>query len=142
MRGSPLFRTFLVLLALVGAGLGIRHLADAPVPPPSAPSPGPATVESTTAPFFLTFSSPPAELRLECAGNEVVIEPEGVTATGTLELSGERPTIFITIRWADPDPAKPHFAKLTLEPADHPTLTRTFDGFGGIDDAWELHLKP
>jgi hypothetical protein len=144
MRGSPLVRTFLVLLALLGAGLGISRLSklSRPPAPPPPPAPAPLAEDSVSAPFFLTFSSPPAEVRIEGAGREVTLQPRGVTSTGSLTLSSGHSALFVSIHWIDSDPAVPRFAKLTLEPAGHPTLTRTFDGFGGIDDVWEINLRP
>lgn len=141
MRGSPLFRTLLVLLALIVAALGIRALSQpaAPVAPPTpTPSSGPAEAVIQV-PFFLTFSARPEHVRIESGGQIHELQPEGVTAAGTLELPGDHPVIFLTIDWAEGDAGTPRFAKLTLEPPGQPTLTRTFDGFGRIDDVWELH---
>lgn len=139
MRGSPLFRTVLVLLALLAAAFGIRSIAVGPVaPPPAPPAPAPETVSS--APFFLTFSSPPAVVILESAGEILELKPEGVTTSGRLSLSGDHPSVFVTVRWSGDDASAPRFTKLTLEPAGQSTQTRTFDGFGEIEDVWELHL--
>lgn len=140
MRGSPLVRTFLVLIALIGAALGIRSIAESP---PPAPEPAnPTAEESVTAPFFLTFSSAPQEVIIEASGQTVTLQPDAVRASGSLTLSGEHPAVFLTVRWADADASTPRFAKLGLEPPGRATLTRTFDGIGEIDDVWELHLHP
>lgn len=139
MRGSPLFRTVLVLLALVAAAFGIRSIAVETVAI-AAPPPAPAPDAVSSAPFFLTFSSPPSEVLLESAGEILELLPEGVTANGSLGLSDDHPTVFLTVRWSDNDAAAPRFTKLTLEPPGQPTQTRTFDGFGEIEDVWELHL--
>lgn len=140
MRGSPLFRTFILLLALITAALGIRGLSHVPTSlgvadaEPSAHG-SEATVE---APFFLTFSSPPETVRIDAGSQAVELAPRAVTASGTLQLSGKSPVVFLTIKWPDEDSSIPRFAKLTLEPAGQPTLSRTFDGFGHIDDLWEI----
>ena len=81
-------------------------------------------------------------MRIRCADQTVELQPDGVTAGGTIALPEGHPSVFLTVTWDAGDSDVPRFTKLTLEPAGHPTLTRTFDGFGGIDDVWELHLHP
>lgn len=144
MRGSPLLRTLCVLIALVATGLGLHSVARDPARPPGPPVAaaiaGPS--ETTDTPFFLTFSSRPAEVILEAGNETVTLRPDGTTAVGSLPLPGDHPTVFLRVRWGAGEPTAPRFAKLTLEPSGQPTQTRIFDGFGEIDDVWELHLHP
>ena len=142
MRGSPLIRTVIVLLALVltAAGLASLRRPPGPPPPPAVP-PGPP-VETIATPFFLTLSAPASRVTLESAGEILEIEPEGSTRlAGTLPLESGHPVLFIDIVWRDPADA-PRFAKLVLEPPGHPTATRIFDATGALSDVWELHLHP
>ncbi|WP_338687192.1 hypothetical protein [Haloferula helveola] len=142
MRGSPLLRTLLVIAALAGAALGIRALSNpTPAQPQAPPAPAPTTEDAVQVPFFVSCSEVPAEVSIEAGGAVVSLEPDSAESGGMLKLSGDHPTIFITIRWAKPSDL-PRFAKLTLEPAGHPTLRRTFDAIGDIEDVWELHLHP
>ncbi len=138
MRGSPLVRSLFVLLALIAAAFGIRSIATDPAPRAAEASPGTTGTDS----FFLTFSSRPAEVRLESGGETLAVRPDDVTASGSLTLADDHPTIFVTVLWDHAEESVPRFAKLTLEPPGQPTQTRTFDGFGSIDDVWELHLHP
>ncbi|MCH7226305.1 hypothetical protein [Haloferula sp. A504] len=141
MRGSPLIRTIVVLLALLAAAFGIRKIAVDPVSAPVQP-PAPVAGAASSAPFFLTFSAPPSEVILESAGEILKLRPEGTTAHGSIKLSDDHPTLFVSILWDAGDDSVPRFAKLTLEPPGQATKTRTFDGLGAIDDVWELHLHP
>lgn len=141
MHGSPLIRTFLVLLALALTAAGLVTLTRAPLVPVAASEPvpeGEATGE-LSCPFVLTLSAPAQSITLESAGKVVSIPPVSQVVSGTLPLEPGHPTIFIDIVWAEPD-STPRFAKLVLEPTGRPTQARVFDAAGPLSDAWELHL--
>lgn len=139
MRGSPIFRTLLVALALALVATGLASLSRRPPPAPPAPEqPVPGELQST--PFFLTLSHPAREVRIESAGTSVDGSGPELEQRGTLELDLAHPAIFLTVRWQDPE-ARPRFAKLRLEPGGRSGLSHTFDAIGDLEDVWEPELQ-
>ena len=143
MRGSPLIRTLIVLIALLAAGFGLvtlrsskgpdRQLQQPPIEEPSTEAP------SLDTPFILTLSAPAKKASLESLGQTFDFTPSSQTLSGSLPIELGHPTLFIDIEWADQNPS-PRFPKLVLEPAGFPTLTKIFDTTGDLSDVWELHL--
>jgi hypothetical protein len=138
VRGSPLLKSILVLLALTAAGFGLMRLTDirpavsAPVPTdPPAPI---AASSSKSLPYRLILSSVTSEIHISSGDSPPLHE-----ASGRLSLSSENPTINLVVRWKiDPAPGEHRFAKLVLEPTGKPTITHVFDSAGDIDDILEL----
>lgn len=140
MRGSPLIRTLIVLVALLVAGFGLSVLGSKrPSPQPGVAPNVVADSETLNSPFVLTLSAPVKKVSIESLGKTFDFDTSTQTISGTLPLEGGHPTLFIDIEWADTNPS-PRFAKLVLEPAGHPTQTKIFDATGTLSDVWELHL--
>ena len=141
MRGSPLIRTLLVILGLLAAAAGVSVLTKSRTPRPTQVQASEAGPERslTEIPFELTLSAPAREVILESALVQVSPEIDGPVLRGILFAEGDHSPIFITIHWAEGDDT-PKFAKLRLEPPGLPTLTRTFDAIGDLEDVWEPHL--
>ncbi|MEM1084622.1 MAG: hypothetical protein AAGI48_10975 [Verrucomicrobiota bacterium] len=140
MRGSPLIRTLIVVVALAFTGFGLSKLGakrTVTIPPPTEEEASPAAGIST--PFTLTLSAQAREAILESGDHIETLTPDDQVLAGRLMLQPGHPTVFITVKWKD-DEASPRFAKLVLEPAGFPTLTRVFDARGDISDVWEFHL--
>jgi hypothetical protein len=140
MRGSPLIRTLIVLIALLAAGFGLSVLGNKrPSPKPVVTPENVAHSESINTPFVLTLSAPAKKLTIESLGETHNFDASSQTISGILPLEEGHPTLFIDIEWADANPS-PRFAKLVLEPIGHPTQTKIFDTVGPLSDVWELHL--
>lgn len=143
MRGSPLIRVTLVLLAIAACGIGLAMLTT--TPPATAPNGAlpPATPASDhiEVPFDLVLSHPARSIRLDPGIEAKALDlPAGPGPHhGLLALDPAHPVIFIDIEWADPTTQGSHrFTKLTLEPPSQPTLTHTFDSTGPLSDVWEF----
>jgi hypothetical protein len=134
MRGSPLFRTLIVLGVLLLTGLALARLTREVRPVPAAPPPGEAVSSSAAAAksanYELVLSAPAAELTLEAGGKP------STALSGALEITGETPVISLRIKWADNSPGH-RFAKLRLEIPGKDTLEHVFSAPGDIDDIWE-----
>lgn len=142
MRGSPLFRTLAVAIALIACGWSLRALTtrpEAPVASPPAENPRPEEA-GRPVPFFLTLSHPAHSVSLESAAANQQLSPDSQQLAGSIALQAEHDAIFLRIEWQDEAPA-PRFAKLVIEPAERSSLTRTFDATGTLEDVWEIHLS-
>ena len=135
MRGSPLFRTVLVVLALVVAGAALARLTR-PLAPPSRQEAviEPAESRLSEAAYRLVLSAPPRSIGLESAGET------RNAAEGRLPIDPENPVVFLRIAWEDGHSAH-RFAKLTLDLPGKPTMTHVFEAPGDIDDVWEIDLR-
>ena len=140
MRGSPWFRTLIVAALLGVAAWGIASLTAERSRAISVTKPTPTSTDASASTIPTRF-----HLTLSAMAEAVVIELDGAThrlelsdhrATGTLQIEGPRPTIFLTVRWTEKS-TTPKFAKLTLEPQGWPTRQQTFDGRGNLDEVWE-----
>ena len=141
MRGSPLLRTFVLLLLLAVAGLGLSRLTgrSAAVSSPPVPPPAERPAAALHWPFELKLGAIPAETRLTSPDGRVLFESQApaTLASGTLVFPANPDSLLLQVRWAAP--ATGHrFAMLTLEPPGRPTLRHVFDAAGDLDDAWEL----
>jgi len=137
VRGSPLIRTVLVLLALVVSGIGFARLTDRgeKVPDNLGDRGLPETEKSeVTARYFLSLSSEASSVSL--AGKS--IEPDATGAfTGTLDIDIHAPVVFLEVKWKQ-DGGSRRFAKLVIEAPGEETFTHVFDAPGDIDDFVEL----
>lgn len=143
MRGSPLIRTLIVLIALIAVGIGLsalgsRRPTDHGAQTTAHPEPK-ADPTSVTSPFVLTLSAPAKTITLESLGKTYNFDASSQTISGSLPIELGHPALFIDIEWTDSNPS-PRFAKLVLEPAGFSTQTKTFDATGDLSDVWELHL--
>lgn len=133
MRGSPLFRTLIVLALLILAGSVLARLTRPalPSPPPAAGKtiPGPA-LEAT---YRLVLSAPASSIRLESAGTA------HHASEGRLRLDEAHPAVFLKVSWQEGPPSH-RFAKLTLDLPGKPTLNHIFEASGDIEDVWEIDL--
>src|SRR5262245_35449349 len=117
MRGSPLLRTLAVLVALLLTGIGLARLTAPATPQVTAPPPPIQKAEPTktnAATFELLLSGTAKRVSLEAGGEPLAIENTAGPLTGKLALSSDKPTIFLTVEWADTT-AGHRFAKLRLE---------------------------
>jgi len=141
MRGSPLLRTFLLLLLLAVAGLALSRLTgrSAKAPPPTATGPVDRPAAALRWPFELMLGAVPADARIfDPAGHLLFASQAPETrATGTLVFSAEPDALLLKVRWSA-GAAGHRFAKLTLEAPGRPTMRHVFDAAGDLDDVWEL----
>jgi len=143
VRGSPLIRALLVLLAVTACGIGLAKLTSpkSAAPPNPGPAPTAAALDRINAPFELVLSHPARSIRLDpgIEGAALDLGSGPGPHHGSIALDSAHPIIFIDIEWADPPtPGIHRFAKLTLEPPKQATLTHTFDTTGPLSDVWEL----
>jgi hypothetical protein len=141
VRGSPFFRTLMLGVGLLLAGWGILHLAGASAVSPSEDAVGlKASSERERCGFGLKLSAVAELVELKGRGGRVLFRHEnsGGPFTGMIDLDGEDPVAFVTVRWKETSREGTSFAKLTLEPAGKPTLTHYFEAPGTIEDVWEL----
>jgi hypothetical protein len=142
MRGSPLLRTLLLLLALTATGLGLAKLAGRrPAPPAAPPDPNQAAAALSTqvVPFELRLSATPATVRLLDPHERILFESRqpATALRGTLPSGTALTAIILQVRWAASTPGH-RFARLVLEPPGEPTLQHFFEAPGDLDDAWEI----
>ncbi len=143
VRGSPLIRTALVLLAILASGLVFSYLtADQG----SKLVAGGDTTEVKSkqlirARYILTLSERAAYVEVKSAGevsatnlsSESGIEP----LTGDIKIDLEKPVVFLKVNWYELGERR-GFAKLTIEAAGQETVTQVFDATGNIDEFLEL----
>lgn len=125
----------LVVLLLAGFGLArlTGHSAPKPVVVDQKPSPA---EEASTATFELLLSAAAKSVSLDAGGTALVQESPPATFSGTLEVAGEQPVIFLKVEWADGS-AGHRFAKLRIDRPGEETLEHVFSAPGDIDDLWE-----
>jgi hypothetical protein len=139
MRGSPLFRTLTVLVALLLTGIGLARLTTVAAPQVSAtppPSEKAEPAKSSSATFELLLSGTAKRVVLEAGGAPITFENTAGPLTGKLALSSDMPTIFLQVEWADAV-AGHRFAKLRLEAPGQETREHVFSAPDNIDDLWE-----
>ena len=140
MRGSPLIRTFLVLLVLTAAGFGLNLLGNKKsILQPVGRTESATDSEVIETRFVLTLSAEASKISIESNGQTHPFDPSSQSITGDLTLGIGHPTLFLDIEWKDQTPS-PRFAKLVLEPDGVPTMTKVFDSEGDLSDVWEIHL--
>lgn len=126
-----------MLAVLLLAGFGLARLTAPSTPKPvvvdQKPSP---VVKASTATFELLLSATAKSVSLEAGGPAVVRERPAAPLTGTLEVQGEQPVIFLKVEWADTTPGH-RFAKLRIDRSGKETLEHVFSAPGDIDDLWE-----
>jgi hypothetical protein len=142
MRGFPLLNFLLVLLALAGFGMTLRHLAAPPAPAPIAAATTSARDSSERvlpARVELILSKPASRLRLTTADGTLLLDstPDSLVLVGDIELPHHATGLALQVDWHHA-PAGHHFAKLTLEPQGRETLEHIFDGRGNLDELWEF----
>jgi hypothetical protein len=137
MRGSPLLRTLVVLAVLLLAGFGLARLTGHSSPDPVVVDQS-ATPVAETSPttFELLLSAAAKSVSLDAGGPAFVRESPAAPLTGTLEVQGEHPVIFLKVEWADTPPGH-RFAKLRIDRPGEETLEHVFSAPGDIDDLWE-----
>ena len=86
--------------------------------------------------FEILLSAAAKSVSLEAGGPAVVQESPAGPLTGTFEIHGEQPVIFLKVVWADTPPGH-RFAKLRIDRPGEETLEHVFSAPGDIDDLWE-----
>jgi hypothetical protein len=136
VRGSPLLRSILILLALAASSLALirlTHSQSAPVPTAKKNQPTAATTVAPI-PYRLVLSAEAAEISIAADSQPPLNQP-----AGQLSPTSKNPVISLTVRWKTPPaPGEQRFAKLTLDPPGKETITHVFDAAGDIDDLLEL----
>lgn len=143
VKGSPLIRTALVMLAILASGLVFSHLT---AEQKAIPATGGETVETKTkkqirARYILTLSERAAFVEVNSAGepsswnlsSESGIEP----LTGDIIIDLDKPVVFLKVNWYELGDRR-GFAKLVIEAAGQDTVTQVFDAEGNIDEFLEL----
>ena len=141
VRGSPLFRTLLILVVVVASGFLFVRLTAAPkvevvnVPVEDAVV---AAGEGMLAKVYLTLSGKADKVAVEGAGGAVDLwETASGTFSGEVEIAGDSPVLSVMVNWLQQG-ADHRFAKLVVEAPGKGTFTRVFDSPGDIDDFVEL----
>lgn len=143
VRGSPLIRTALVLLAILVSGWVFSHLTADQGQKPVA---GGETTEVKSkklirARYILTLSERAAFVEIESAGevsstnlsSESGIEP----LTGDIKIDLNKPVVFLKVNWYELGERR-GFVKVTIEATGQETVTQVFDATGNIDEFLEL----
>jgi len=137
VRGSPLARFLILVLALAATGAGLVRVTSAKGgngPVAAAPVTGKTEIPRVS--YRLLLSAPAESVAIDTGR---VISPAPLS--GTLELDPTNPRVALTVQWKTPEaPGEHRFAKLTLEPPGQETLAHVFDADGNIDDVFELPL--
>lgn len=128
-----------MLIVLVLAALGLSRLtgtspASTVVVKPAVAAPAPAA--AAPASFELLLSAAAKSVSLEAGGAPFVQQEPAASLTGSLEVAGEQPVIFLKVEWADGTPGH-RFAKLRIDRPGKETLEHVFSAPGDIDDLWE-----
>ena len=139
MRGSPIIRFILLVIALAATAVGLLRVTAArgngdPTPKPTVV----AQAALAAVPFRLVLSAPATAVEIDTGR---VIRPltEQSTVSGMLQLDPNNPRLGLVVRWKNPSaPGEHRFAKLTLEAPGQETFTHVFDAVGDIDDFLEL----
>lgn len=145
VRGSPLIRTVLVLLALVVSGIGFARLTDRKADPvvvtdPAARADGSGKMIPALA--RITLSEIPGSIALKSGEQLVDLKHDGSGVfTGKLEIDPANPILFLEVACVSPKVGVlggSNFAKLVIEADGEETFTHVFDAPGDIDDFVEL----
>ncbi len=143
VRGSPLIRTALVLLAILASGLVFSYLTADQVSQLVArgDTTEPKSKQLIRARYILTLSERAAFVEIESAGevsstnlsSESGIEP----LTGDIKIDLDKPVVFLKVNWYELGDRR-GFAKLVIEAAGQETVTQVFDATGNLDEFIEL----
>lgn len=139
MRGSPLFRFIVLVVALTATGFGLQRVtavkADTHQETPVASLEKPAAV---MVPFHLLLSAQADAVEID-TGRVIRPSAEHSVISGLLELDSKNPQLGLVVRWKNTTTTGEHrFAKLTLERPGQDTIVHVFDADGDIDDILEL----
>lgn len=144
VRGSPLVRTILVLLALVASGIGFARLtgirAEAPriLGKPVSEDTSDTMKPALEAKVFVTLSGPATSVKIDGYRGAVDLgEPVDGIYSGTVSVAPDSKVLLLTVKWADEAKGR-CFAKLVVEAKHRETFTHVFDAPGDIDDFVEL----
>lgn len=139
MRGSPLFRFIVLVVALTAVGLGLQRVtAVKAVAQPEITAASGEKPAALTVPFHLLLSAPADAVEID-TGRVIRPSAEHSTISGQLELDAKNPRLGLIVRWKNTATTGEHrFAKLTLERPGQDTLVHVFDADGDIDDFLEL----
>lgn len=143
VRGSPLIRTALVLLAILASGLVFSHLTaeQKARPEMGGETTEPKTKKHIRAHYILTLSERAAFVEVKSAGepsswnlsSESGIEP----LTGDIVIDTDKPVVYLKVNWYELGERR-GFAKLVIEAAGQKTVTQVFDAEGNLDEFIEL----
>lgn len=140
VRGSPLLRTFVVVLCLGLAAYPLWQMTRArTVERPDATAPVARAADSEV-PFSLQGSAPVRRVVIKDEAGAVLWESPNSVTEGEIHDSLPRlpRSVHVLIEWAEAPPAPRYFSKLRLEVPGKETMTHVFDSAAGIDDIWEL----
>jgi hypothetical protein len=143
VRGSPLIRTALVLLAILVSGLVFSHLTAEQKRKPvvGGETSEPKTKKQIRARYILTLSERAAFVEVKSVGepsswnlsSESGIEP----LTGDIIIDTDKPVVFLKVNWYELGDRR-GFAKLVIEATGQETVTQVFDATGNLDEFLEL----
>jgi hypothetical protein len=137
VRGSPLLRFLILVVALAATAAGLVRVTSAKSENAVSTAIPETRKEGRTAfPYRLVLSAPAASVTIDTGVVSLANQ-----ISGTLELDPANPRVGLAVQWKNPAaPGEHRFAKLTLEPPGQTTLTHVFDADGDIDDIFELPL--
>ena len=144
VRGSPLFRTFVILVVIVAAGFFFVRLTAAPKAEASNATESSDRAEGgkkfISAKVYVTFSSPVEFTDLKSGDMQVALDSKGAGAyefTAAAMVDPKNPVMFLKAACAVPSGGR-LFAKLVVEADGRETFTHFFEADGDIDDFIEL----
>lgn len=144
VRGSPLLRTVLVLLALVASGIGFARLTDRRaevakiLDNPRSEAFSKTMKPAIEAKVFLTLSGPATSVKIDGYRGAVDLGDAGDGIySGTVSLDPDSKILLVNVKWAEEAKGR-CFAKLVVEAKYKETFTHVFDAPGDIDDFVEL----
>lgn len=143
VRGSPLIRTALVLVAMIATGFGFMFLTQNQVKPRivEGNKQHGETKKLVRARYILTLSERAAYVEIESAGEvtstNLSSESSVIPMLGDILINPKAPVIFLKVKWYELGD-RHGFAKLAIEMDGKPTVTQVFDAEGNIDEFLEL----
>lgn len=145
MRGSPLLRTFLILVALVVSGIGFARLTHkGTTVTAGSVEEVTAKSEKISAKVFLTFSEAAGSVQLNSGDRSIMAGLPGNLEKMTwreffteITIEKKEPVIYLNVVWSQVSGNR-RFAKLVVEAEGRETFTHVFDADGDIDDFVEL----
>ena len=141
VRGSPIFRTLLILVVVAAAGFLFVQLTENPknlVPRNATVDSADEVNEVLVAKVFLTLSGKARSVEFSTNGSKVQLgQSNSETRVTDLKIAKDNPLLEIQVDWLEEVESR-RFAKVVVEAPGHATFTHVFDASGNIDDFVEL----
>lgn len=141
VKGSPLIRTILVVVAIVASGVGFgRLMVEQGGVVEKKPAVEVAKKEGIRAKVKVVVSMMPSSIELKAGEERVDLKSQGGGFVGEVVIDKKNTVMFLKVACA-PAPSggmTRNFAKLVVEADGKETFVHVFDSAGDIDDFVEL----